>query len=76
MSASFLEKLSSTSTTTILAWSAGGYFAYLALYRLFLSPVARVPGPKLAALSLWYECYYGKATFPIALAIRCARAFC
>ena len=30
----------------------------IALYRLFLSPIANIPGPTLAALTSWYECYY------------------
>ncbi|KAI2629785.1 cytochrome P450 [Hypoxylon sp. NC1633] len=35
-----------------------GYLAYLFLWRCLLSPLARIPGPKLAALSYWYECYF------------------
>ena len=34
------------------------YLAGLAVYRLYLSPIAKFPGPKLAALSRWYEFYY------------------
>ncbi|CAL3971606.1 unnamed protein product [Diplocarpon coronariae] len=42
-----------------------------AIYRLYFSPIARLPGPKLAVLSLWYEFYAdvilgGQYTFEIA----------
>ncbi|KAJ4393437.1 hypothetical protein N0V93_002647 [Gnomoniopsis smithogilvyi] len=34
------------------------YLVWLVVYRLVLSPIAKYPGPKLAALSNWYEFYY------------------
>lgn len=48
---------------TLLLWAALAFVAYLTglfIFRLHLSPLARtkIPGPKLGALSKFYEAYY------------------
>lgn len=34
------------------------YLVSTIIYRLYLSPVSHIPGPRLAALTWWYEFYY------------------
>ena len=34
------------------------YVFWGAVWRLYLSPVAHIPGPRLAALTFWSEFYY------------------
>lgn len=74
MFGSFLRDVTSQSylsillTTSIIALAL--YTIYLAIDRLYLSPIAKFPGPRLAALTLWYEFYYdvylgGQYTFKI-----------
>ena len=46
------------------------YLTGLIVYRLFLSPIANIPGSKLSAVTGWYETYYdvykgGKFIFEI-----------
>ena len=47
------------------------YNLFRIIHRLYLSPVAKFPGPRLAAATFWYEFYYdvikrGRYTWKIA----------
>ena len=46
------------------------YIGYIGIWRLYYSPISRIPGPRLAALTWAYEFYYdivkgGQYTFKI-----------
>ena len=54
----FREMLSLPMSVAVLGVVLVVYFVVGAIYRVYLSPLAKFPGPKLAALTLWYEFYY------------------
>jgi hypothetical protein len=50
--------------------AVSAYIASIVIYRLYLSPIAHFPGPRLAALTVMYEFYWeairhGQFTFHI-----------
>lgn len=47
-----------SSILTPVALTSLLYLTVLAFYRLFLHPLVRFPGPKLAAITRYYEAYY------------------
>ncbi|KAI7777790.1 hypothetical protein LA080_003067 [Diaporthe eres] len=53
--ASLLSKVNANST---YMGCLAVYLLGLAIYRLYLTPSAKFPGPRLAALCYWYEFYY------------------
>ncbi|KAH8660697.1 oxoglutarate/iron-dependent oxygenase [Tricladium varicosporioides] len=52
-----IEIIAGHAWLTALAFSAI-YLLLLSIYRLFFHPLAKFPGPKFAALTVWYEFYY------------------
>lgn len=60
-----------TSLIALLGALLLAYVCSISIYRLYIGPLAKFPGPKLAAVSHWYEFYFdfflnGQYTFEIA----------
>lgn len=65
-----ISKLREVLTWQSIAAVLAVYFATLVFYHLFLDPLSQFPGPKLAAITRYYEAYYdlvqnGQYTFKI-----------
>jgi hypothetical protein len=56
----FLDFVSSLSYAQlgVIVGLLAAYTIYGAVWRLYFSPISHIPGPKLAALTWWYEFYY------------------
>lgn len=66
VSRGLLATLQTTSTKKVLWACAVVFVVYqvgLTVYRLFFIPIAKYPGPKLAAASFWYEFYFDVIKF-------------
>ncbi|RYP91000.1 hypothetical protein DL770_002916 [Monosporascus sp. CRB-9-2] len=57
--------MESNTTYRMLVLAAITYYGAFIFYRLFLHPLAQFPGPRLAAVSRWYEGYYDVVLGPI-----------
>ncbi|KAL1605273.1 hypothetical protein SLS60_004821 [Paraconiothyrium brasiliense] len=53
-----MDSLLHSHSINLVVYAASLYVVVGAFYRLFYSPVSRYPGPRLAALTFWYEFYY------------------
>lgn len=54
----FVDTLWSQPTALLILFSICLYYASVGFYRLYLSPIAKLPGPTLVVLTYWYEFYH------------------
>jgi len=55
---SFIQEISLHDWVLAFGLGVTTWFLWEVAYRLFLSPLTAFPGPRLAALTGWYETYF------------------
>ena len=70
MAVPFIHETSISTAFGVVGAFLLSYAIFGTIYRLYFHPLAKFPGPKLAAVTLWYEFWidcimYGQYTFEI-----------